>query len=115
MNSSVNITDISQDSSVSPILFLIYISQLFKSNSKLAVRLISYIDDIAIVISSKIIHENCYMLQNAAKTLIDWEKSHNILFDMKKTELIHFDSSNKSLNKSVKIINNRIYPQTIVK
>src|SRR5215471_5579337 len=34
---------------------------------------------------------------------------------MKKTELIHFDSSKKSLNKSVKIINNRIYLQTVVK
>jgi len=55
------------------------------------------------------------MLQNAAKTLIDWGKSHNILFDMKKTELIHFDSSKKSLNESVKIINNRIYSQIVVK
>src|SRR5215471_12221624 len=91
MNSSVNITDLSQDSPVSSILFLIYISQLFKNNFKLAVRLVSYIDNITIVVSSKTIHENCYMLQNAAKTLIDWRKSHNILFDMKKTELIHFD------------------------
>ena len=34
---------------------------------------------------------------------------------MKKTELIHFDHSNRSLKKSVKIMNNRIQPQETVR
>ena len=34
---------------------------------------------------------------------------------MKKTELIHFDHSDKSLKKSVKIMKNRIFPQEIVR
>ncbi len=72
MNNSVNINaEISQDSPISPILFLIYISQLFKCNSNLAVRLISYIDDIAIVVSSKTIQENCKLLQYTARKLIN--------------------------------------------
>lgn len=70
MNSVDIYTEIPQDSPVSPILFLIYISQLFKLNN-LSVRLPSYIDDIALVASSKTLHENCQKLQNAAKKLID--------------------------------------------
>ncbi len=72
MNNSASLyTEIPQDSSVSSILFLIYISQLFKSNSKLTVRLINYIDNIAIIVSSKTIHKNCCLLQNAANKLIE--------------------------------------------
>ena len=58
------------------------------------------------------------LLQNAANKLIEWGNSHSIQFDMKKTELIHFDSSRKILNSrkySVFLMNNRIFPQEIVK
>jgi retron-type reverse transcriptase len=72
ISNSVNMNaGIPQGSPVSPILFLIYISQLFKNNSKLHVRLISYIDDIAIIVSSRTIQENCRLLQNAVKKLIN--------------------------------------------
>jgi hypothetical protein len=47
--------EISQNLSVSSILFLIYISQLFKNNLKLAARLISYSDNIIIIVSLKTI------------------------------------------------------------
>ena len=116
MNDSASLyAEIPQDSSVSPILFFIYVSQLFKSNSKLAARLISYSDDIAIVVSSKTFHENCCLLQNAADKLIKWENSHSIHFDMKNTELIHFSHSEKSMKYSVKIMQNRIFSQETVK
>ena len=63
MNNPVSINaGISQGLPVLPILFLIYISQLFKSNSNLSVRMISYIDDICLVVSSKTIQENCKIL-----------------------------------------------------
>src|SRR6266480_3389424 len=75
----------------------------------------SYMDDIALVAASKSVHENCQMLQKAAEQLINWGTSHHIQFDMKKTELIHFDHSDKSLKKSVKIMKNRIFPQEIVR
>ena len=73
ISNPVNINaGIPQGSPVSPILFLIYLSQLFKSNTKklVSVRLISYIDDIAIVVLSKNIRQNCRLLQNAAIKLI---------------------------------------------
>jgi len=69
-NSADLYTEISQGSSISPILFLIYISQLFKSNTKLAARLINYFDNIIIIVSSRNIYKNCYLLQNAANKLI---------------------------------------------
>ena len=116
MNNSVSINaGIFQGSPVSPILFLIYISQLFKSNSNLSVRMISYIDDIFLVVSSKTIQENCRILQNAVKKLINWGNNHYIEFDMKKTELIHFDYSNKSLKCPVKIMKTSIFPKEVVK
>lgn len=116
MNNSVSINaEIPQDSSILSILFLIYISQLFKCNSNLAVRLISYIDNIAIVVLSKIIQENCKLLQYTARKLINWRKNHYIEFDMKKTELIHFSHSNKSLKYSVRIMNNSIFSKEMVR
>ena len=74
ISNSVSINaGIPQGSPVSPILFLIYISQMFKSNAKklVSVRLISYIDNITIIVLSKTIQENCKILQNAVKKLIN--------------------------------------------
>lgn len=111
-----------QGSPVSPILFLIYISELFKQNHYLtrefSVRLISYIDDIAIVASSKTFHENCRILKKIASKLIDWGNNHFVQFDMKKTELIHFDSSHRatSASNSVKLTNDLIIePQEYIR
>jgi hypothetical protein len=73
MNDSVDLyAGVPQGSSISPILFLIYVSQLFKDNSNLTARLPSYMDDIAIAVSSRSIHENCQLLQHAATKLINW-------------------------------------------
>ena len=68
----------SQDSSVSLILWLIYTNQLYKSNNHLDVRISSYSDNIVIIAAFKSIKENCNKLQNAAKSLVEWEDSHNV-------------------------------------
>ena len=51
----------------------------------------------------------------AAKNLVEWGNSHNVQFDVKKTELIHFDSSKKSMKYSVKFMENIILPQELVR
>src|SRR5947207_5807843 len=72
MNKSASIhVGTPQGSSVSPILWLIYTNQLYKSNNYLDVGIPSYLDDIAIIAASKSIKENCNKLQNAAKSLVD--------------------------------------------
>ena len=114
-NPSTIYTGVPQGSSVSPILFLIYISKLFKAHSNLSVRMPNYMDDIAIFASSKSVHENCQILQNAAEKLIDWGRNHHVEFDMNKTELIHFNHAEKSLNESVKIKQHIIKPKEAVK
>ena len=63
MNNSANIhVGTPQGSPVSPILWLIYTNQLYKSNNHLDVRISSYSDDIAIIAASKSIKKNCNKL-----------------------------------------------------
>ena len=65
----VNI-DISQDSSVSSVLFLIYIRFLLSERSNTSKRILSYMNDVNLVVSSKSIEENCQLLQKLAEDLL---------------------------------------------
>src|SRR6266496_523944 len=92
----VNI-DISQDLSVSPVLFLIYIRFLLSERSNTSERILSYVDDVELAVSSKSIEENCQVLQKLAEDLLLDSKQNCMQFDVDKTELIHFHSK-KSLD-----------------
>src|SRR5437870_5019659 len=83
---------ISQDSPVSPILFLIYIRNIFPEINIMHIRSSSYVNDIALFYSSSSIKNNCEMLELAAEKLLQLRNQNNIQFDMEKTELIHFHS-----------------------
>ena len=67
---------IPQGSPISPILFLIYIRFLFEESGEedqelkeaiSQVRFLSYIDDIALIISSKSLQRNCQILERVAQ------------------------------------------------
>ena len=101
-------TGIPQGSPVSPILFLIYISFLFKNEAdNIYIKFLSYLDDIAIIASGESAQENCQALKIAALKLIQWGKENTIDFDSEKTELIHFqnkrdpDGAEIQLNESL--------------
>lgn len=81
---------IPQGSPISPILFLIYIKDLFKERELTDIRIPSYLDDIGLIVSSKSAEENCKKLKQAALELFQLQKNHLIEFDKEKTELIHF-------------------------
>jgi len=86
----VNI-DISQDSSISLILFLIYTR--YSLSEKLSdERIMSFVDDIKLVVSSKSIEENCMLLQKLAENLLLKQDQNYMQFDIDKIELIHFHS-----------------------
>src|ERR1700709_678607 len=88
-------TGIPQGSPISSILFLIYIQDLFKSNS---IKFLSYIDDISLIASSKSFKQNIKILEQETKVLFELGTKYTIKFDIDKTELIHFNSGKKQLH-----------------
>src|SRR5436190_14866241 len=111
---------ISQGSPISSILFLIYIRFLFvERKSSTDERILSYLNDIELAMSSKSIKENCQLLQKLAQDLLIKQQNNCMQFDMKKTELIHFYSKRffdlKNEAYSVKIGNSIIQSKDLVK
>ena len=80
-------TGIPQGSPVSPILFLIYIRELFPD---LSVRVLSYMDDIALATSSKSPDRNIAVLERESAKLFRLGANNAVEFDLAKTDLIHF-------------------------
>ncbi len=104
------ITEISQDSSISLILFLIYIQYLFsKIRAKIEnLQLFSYIDDIALYMKRKNIDKNVKTLKNAAKIAFTWAKKNAVQFNDSKSELVHFESHKTTFNQMIILLNNTI-------
>src|SRR6266536_961041 len=90
---------IPQGSPISPILFLIYIRNLFQD---LENKDISYIDDIDLVASSESIKKNCKILKQATIRIFEKRADNLIQFNPKKTELIHFYSK-RNIDENVNI------------
>jgi hypothetical protein len=86
-------TGVPQGSPISPILFLIYIRDLFQNLED--VYPLSYIDDIALAISSTSWKKNARILQREVGKLTRTGDSQAIQFDLAKTELLHFSKSAK--------------------
>ena len=109
--------DISQNSSVSSILFLIYIRNIFSEINIMQIRSSSYVDDIALSCFSESIEDNCKMLELAAEKLLQLQGQNNIQFDMEKTELIHFHSKriDNYQDYTVQIGNMQIEPKNLVR
>ncbi len=103
-------TEISQDSFISLILFLIYIRYLFsKIHAKFEnLQLLSYIDNVMLYIEERNIDKNVKMLKNAAKIAFTWAKNNAMQFNDSKSELIHFESHKMTLNQMIILFNNTV-------
>jgi hypothetical protein len=94
-----------------PILFLIYIRDLFKSVN---ISFRSYLDDISLTTASNSLKKNIKTLEQEIKDIFDLGDKNAISFDIDKTELIYF---NNSKNKPSLKLPNRVLvsPSKVVK
>jgi ribonuclease HI len=93
-------------------LFLIYIRNLFQSRG---VTFISYLDDIALVASSKSFKKNITILEREAKELIQIGGNNAISFDIIKTELIHFQKNSKAESPTLYLPSHVVTPKPLIK
>jgi hypothetical protein len=79
---------------------LIYIRDLFPTISS-RVKVLSYIDDISLTVSSSSLCKNVEILEREVATLYNKASLNAIEFDLQKTELIHFSTSHLALDAKV--------------
>ena len=103
-----NIKD--QGSHISPILFLLYIRNIYSLNIEEAYSL-SYIDDFAITVTLNLAKSNCKKLERIALELMSKAKEAAISFNVSKTELIYFYSKRTTIGEGLKLGNVEISPK----
>ena len=97
------LTGIPQGSPISPILFLIYIRDLFKSVN---IRFGSYLDDITLTTASNSLKKNIKTLEREVKDIFNLRDKNAISFNKDKTKLIYFDNSKNK--PSLKLLNREL-------
>jgi hypothetical protein len=99
-------TEMSQNFSLSLILYLFYNANLLKTCDKLEINTSSleYVDDINILTYEKSIENNCRTLKRVHRLCERWTTRHEFVFASIKYELIHFIRNLKKFNMTI-IIN----------
>ena len=90
-------TGIPQGSSVSPILFLIYISEVFDAVKEACplVTSLSFVDDLGLIALETSVKDITRSLKKVAKTALDWGIANAVTHDMSKTEAMLFSKSQR--------------------
>ena len=92
---------------------MIYIRDLFPS---LSAKVLSYIDDISLTVSSTSLKKNVRILEREAAKIYELGARNAIQFDLAKTELIHFTTSKQAKTTSLRLPNEEIIqPKEVVR
>ena len=106
-------TGIPQGSPISPILFLIYIRDLFP---RISVKILSYIDDISLTVASTSLKKNIKILEREVAKIYERGAENAIQFDLAKTELIHFTTGKEAKTANIRLPNGEVKePKEIVR
>jgi hypothetical protein len=95
-------TGIPQGSPISPILFLIYIRDLFP---RISAKVLSYIDDVSLTVASTSLKKNIKILQREAAKIFERGAENAIQFDLAKTELMHFTTGKEAKTANIRLPN----------
>ena len=93
-----------QGSPISPILFMLYISPLFRLEG--LKKVFGYADDVSILEVSPSLEINSTRIQKALNTALAWGREEGVTFDPNKSELMHFTRRHKDKGNSPQIITN---------
>ncbi len=118
MKCSMNV-DISQDSSLSLILYLFYNANLLEAcdNIKLRTSFTDFMNDVNILTYKEFIKCNCKVLNEIYDKCKQWSKMHDIKFLITKHKLIHFIRTFKWFNikVDVKLMKHQINSKSDIK
>ncbi len=108
-------TEILQESSISLILFLIYIQHLFlKIRARIEnLQSLSYIDDVTLYIKKKSIDKNVKKLKKTTKIAFTWANENAMQFNDSKFELIHFESHKAIFDQTIMLLNDTVVKSKI--
>jgi hypothetical protein len=98
-------TVIPQGSPISPILFLIYVRELFR---QIAAKVLSYIDDISLSVASTSLKKNIRILQREVAKMYELRAKNVIQFDLAKTEFMHFTTGKEAKTASLRLPNGEV-------
>ncbi|KAI0992583.1 hypothetical protein K3495_g15602, partial [Podosphaera aphanis] len=110
-----SVTGAPQGSPISPLLFLISISELFSHTPMSNALEVSYVDDICISYSSYSVSKNVRELQEYLHSFFARADSLSIVFEKSKSELIHFSKGKKTLSNALQTEDFSLEPKSTVK
>lgn len=95
-----------QGSPISPMLFMLFISPLFKLDGlKIS---FGYADDIVVIETSPSLDENFAKIGASINKAFDWGIREGLTFDEKKSELLHFTRKRKDKDSNPSVITEKL-------
>ncbi|KAI1001044.1 hypothetical protein K3495_g7159 [Podosphaera aphanis] len=110
-----SVTGAPQGSPISPLLFLISISQLFTPSPTKNLIELSYVDDICISFASTSVKKNISVLSNYLSDFISKAKLLSIKFEISKSELMRFCKKKEPIPNTITLGNLTLEPKPLIK